>query len=75
MADIALISLEGDDEFLMATREYPTRASLIRGQPGQQAFLQRGEPSCGHHQLLSLAGAGGRDLGVVQAAEYTLTPR
>jgi hypothetical protein len=68
MADISLVSLEGADEVRMTTQDHSTRPLLIRGQPGEQAFLQPGEPSCGHDQLLSLAGAGGRGFGVVQDA-------
>ena len=68
MADIAFVPLESADEILMTTRDHPTRTLLIRGQPGEQAFLQPGEPSCCHGQLLSPAGAFGRGLGVVQDA-------
>lgn len=40
MADIALISLQGADEFFVATRDSALRPLVVSGQPTQDTFLQ-----------------------------------
>jgi len=40
MADIALISLEGAHQFLVATRDPALRPLVIGGQPAQDTLLQ-----------------------------------
>ena len=74
-ADIALGPIQGADAFLMTPRDDPTRPSLLRGQPGEQACLHPREASCGPRQLLAPAGALGRGVGVGQAAGYPFSPR
>jgi hypothetical protein len=65
MADMALVPLQGADEILMTTQDHPARPLLIHDQPREEAFLQPGEPSRGHGQLLAPAGVDGRGFGVV----------
>jgi len=40
MADIALISLKGADQFLVAARDPPLRPPVISGQPAQDTLLE-----------------------------------
>ena len=40
MADIALISLKGADQFLVAARDPPLRPLVVSGQPAQETLLQ-----------------------------------
>ena len=75
MTDIALVPLEAADEILMTTRDHPTRPLLIRGEPGEPAFLHPGEPSWCPRSLLQPEAASGRCVGVVQDAGYAFTPR
>lgn len=43
MAEIALIALQGADQYLVAARDPPLRPPVVDGQPAQDPLLELGE--------------------------------
>jgi hypothetical protein len=57
MTDIALVSLQGAHEFLVAARDPALCPLVVGGQPAQDPLLQLGEASRRHRHPLIRSGS------------------